>query len=182
MPINNVQVYEDDAGEIRWRYVAQNTKGMADSGEGYNRQQGALDALDSIFGGPQPVVTLPNGDIHVLPTPPSLAAALALLSLITGEEWTAGSVLLQADAMQARAKTVLKSKYGLPDGEAGSIVAERWDEFGVAAATVEPAPAMDLSAPVEAPPMSERMAEYKARRDVGSSDGIPPKLRRPAGK
>lgn len=39
------EVYEDAKGEHRWRLVARNGLTVADSGEGYKRQGGALDAV-----------------------------------------------------------------------------------------------------------------------------------------
>ena len=40
-----IEIYEDDAGEWRWRMVARNGKIVADSGEGYRRRLGALRAV-----------------------------------------------------------------------------------------------------------------------------------------
>ena len=42
------EVYEDSAGEWRWRLVAVNGNIIADSGEGYNSKQGATRGIDSV--------------------------------------------------------------------------------------------------------------------------------------
>lgn len=41
-----VEVYEDDSGEFRWRLRGQNNQIMADSGEGYADRGGADDAVE----------------------------------------------------------------------------------------------------------------------------------------
>jgi len=42
------QVYQDNAGEWRWRLVAPNGNIIADSGEGYVSKQGAKRGIDSV--------------------------------------------------------------------------------------------------------------------------------------
>ena len=42
------EVYEDAAGEWRWRLVAANGNIIADSGEGYRTRQGAVRGVDSV--------------------------------------------------------------------------------------------------------------------------------------
>ena len=42
------QVYEDNAGEWRWRLVASNGNIIADSGEGYQSKQGVKRGIDSV--------------------------------------------------------------------------------------------------------------------------------------
>ncbi len=42
------EVYEDNAGEWRWRLVAPNGEIIADSGEGYVTKQGARRGIDSV--------------------------------------------------------------------------------------------------------------------------------------
>lgn len=44
------EVYRDDAGEFRWRYVAGNGATMADSAEGYTERNDAVEALWVILG------------------------------------------------------------------------------------------------------------------------------------
>lgn len=44
------EVYQDKAGEWRWRLKAENNKIVADSGEGYNSKQGCLDGIDVVKG------------------------------------------------------------------------------------------------------------------------------------
>ena len=43
-PLPCFQVYKDDAGEWRWRFLARNGQLMADSGEGYKRRGSAVGA------------------------------------------------------------------------------------------------------------------------------------------
>ncbi len=42
------EVYEDSAGEWRWRLVAVNGNIIADSGEGYSSKQGATRGIESV--------------------------------------------------------------------------------------------------------------------------------------
>jgi len=42
------EVFEDSAGEWRWRLIAENGHIIADSGEGYNTKQGARRGIDSV--------------------------------------------------------------------------------------------------------------------------------------
>lgn len=39
------KIYQDEAGEWRWRLVAANNRIIADSGEGYKKEQTARDAV-----------------------------------------------------------------------------------------------------------------------------------------
>lgn len=45
------EVYEDSAGEWRWRLVAPNGNIIADSGEGYSSKQGAKRGIESVKAG-----------------------------------------------------------------------------------------------------------------------------------
>ncbi|MFC6824958.1 HVO_2922 family protein [Halopelagius fulvigenes] len=42
------EVFQDSAGEWRWRLVAPNGKIIADSGEGYQSKQGVERGIDSV--------------------------------------------------------------------------------------------------------------------------------------
>jgi hypothetical protein len=42
------EVYQDKAGQYRWRLVAPNGKSIADSGEGYSGTQACLDGIASV--------------------------------------------------------------------------------------------------------------------------------------
>ena len=42
------QVYEDNAGEWRWRLIASNGNIIADSGEGYQSKQGVKRGIESV--------------------------------------------------------------------------------------------------------------------------------------
>ena len=42
------EVYEDNAGEWRWRLIATNGNIIADSGEGYTSKQGAKRGIESV--------------------------------------------------------------------------------------------------------------------------------------
>ncbi|MFB6085436.1 MAG: HVO_2922 family protein [Halodesulfurarchaeum sp.] len=54
------EVYEDSAGQWRWRLVAPNGNIVADSGEGYRSKQGAKRGIESVREG------APEADIEVL--------------------------------------------------------------------------------------------------------------------
>lgn len=45
------EVYEDAAGEWRWRLLAANGNIVADSGEGYTSKQGAKRGIESVKAG-----------------------------------------------------------------------------------------------------------------------------------
>lgn len=42
------ELYEDNAGEWRWRLVVANRNIIADSGEGYSSKQGAKRGIESV--------------------------------------------------------------------------------------------------------------------------------------
>lgn len=44
------EIYEDNAGEYRWRLKARNGKQIADSSEGYKNYQDCVDAIGLIAG------------------------------------------------------------------------------------------------------------------------------------
>ncbi|MFP4530449.1 MAG: HVO_2922 family protein [Halodesulfurarchaeum sp.] len=54
------EVYEDSAGQWRWRLVAPNGNIVADSGEGYSSKQGAKRGIESVREG------APDADLEVL--------------------------------------------------------------------------------------------------------------------
>ena len=45
-----LEVYKDEAGEYRWRLVAENGKLVSDSGESYVRRIDAVEEAKSLFG------------------------------------------------------------------------------------------------------------------------------------
>lgn len=44
-----VEIYEDEAGEWRWRLKAGNNRIVADSGEGYTREHDAREAVVDVI-------------------------------------------------------------------------------------------------------------------------------------
>ena len=42
------ELYKDKAGEYRWRLVHQNGQIIADSGEGYNTKDNAVNGIESV--------------------------------------------------------------------------------------------------------------------------------------
>ena len=63
------------------------------------------------------------------PTDPALEAALVLLTLLTGDEWTRDRLIQQAEGLKQVAVQTL-SKKGILGAEAEAIVEERWSEYG----------------------------------------------------
>ena len=60
-PGRRVEVYEDEAGEWRWRRIATaNGEPVADSGEGYTRHADAVEAAEREF---------PDDEVRVLEPP-----------------------------------------------------------------------------------------------------------------
>jgi uncharacterized protein len=49
MDTDRTEIYQDAAGEWRWRRVAPNGETIADSGEGYTRQEDAKRAAQRVF-------------------------------------------------------------------------------------------------------------------------------------
>lgn len=49
MDSDRTEIYEDSAGEWRWRRVAPNGETIADSGEGYTREEDAKRAAERVF-------------------------------------------------------------------------------------------------------------------------------------
>jgi len=53
------ELFQDAAGEWRWRLVASNGKIIADSGEGYSSKQGAKRGIESVKqGAPNATITV----------------------------------------------------------------------------------------------------------------------------
>jgi len=48
IPKARFELYEDDAGEWRWRFVHRNGEILADSAEGYTSRADAHDGLDAV--------------------------------------------------------------------------------------------------------------------------------------
>ena len=48
--MDDTEVYQDAAGEWRWRVKAPNGEIIADSGEGYTRREDAERAMERVFG------------------------------------------------------------------------------------------------------------------------------------
>lgn len=121
----------------------------------------------------------------------ALDAALALLSLVTGDEWDSSKLLDQSSQLQTVAVDTLR-KQGLGEADAEAFVAERWQEYAapVAQETAlapnagpiqpEPSPSTqvigDLSPTANLGPNSgqvptvadlqTRLAEYQARKGL----------------
>ena len=114
-------------------------------------------------------------------------AALALLSLITGDEWDRAKLLEQSSHLRDVATYTLR-KQGLTEADASTFVESRWEAYAadipqaepVAAAdseTGEPSPSTqgsgDLSATANAeantepPDMQARLRDYLARKYEG---------------
>lgn len=115
----------------------------------------------------------------------ALSNALAILTLVTGEEWTKQKLLDTNAALKNAAKKVLSSQ-GLTRSDAATLVDSRWEEYeshdpvapppqdGFRSAFVTEAPtpvAEPLAAPLVAPTREEvvakaasRIEEWKARR------------------
>lgn len=112
----NVERYLDHAGKHRWRYLADNHVDiLADSGEGYENEQDMEDSLTSIF------KTLPSDTEAV-------DAALAILTLVTGDEWDRAKLLAQAGTLRDLAIHTLK-RQGLTSKDAETFVDERWKNY-----------------------------------------------------
>lgn len=51
--VDKVEIFLDNAGEWRWRYVRSNGRMMADSGEGYKNKGDAVAAAEFLFKSPK---------------------------------------------------------------------------------------------------------------------------------
>jgi uncharacterized protein YegP (UPF0339 family) len=166
---NNVQVYEDEADDFRWRYEHENTKILADSGQGYSRRIDLLAAVDTVFSDP-PRVFLPDGTEHILPSSTAVKSALALLSMITGDAWDEAKLINEAENLRAIAKATLRARHGMTSDDAEAVVEERWQAYAAPIVADEaPADPGTVQSPVTpTPPTAEelvaRSADYMARR------------------
>jgi uncharacterized protein YegP (UPF0339 family) len=73
---DRTEVYEDAAGEYRWRRLAANNRVIADSAEGYTRKHDAERAARRVFEGPidepaEPEVTESDTTVTVTTNPPT---------------------------------------------------------------------------------------------------------------
>jgi len=158
----NVERYRDKSGEHRWRFRADgNDRILADSGEGYENSQDMEHALGILW---------PSDDAE------AVAASLAILTLVTGEDWDRQKLLAQSSALRDVALHTLK-KQGLTDADAQSFVDERWKTYAadipqdrVVTTTTDPevsaeAKSEPITAAIPEPQdMASRLAEYKAKK------------------
>jgi len=121
---DRIEVYQDKGGEWRWRRIARNNRIVADSGEGYETQQGAQRAADREM----------QADVSQLPL-----WALVLIGLLT---------LLIALALLVGYRTGLNRGYdrGYDRGYRDGQVARLDDEHR--ADIVAPSPSPALSPPL----------------------------------
>lgn len=56
------ELYQDNAGEWRWRLVATNGNIIADSGEGYDRKATARNGLESVMRNAPGAIVVENED------------------------------------------------------------------------------------------------------------------------
>lgn len=119
----NVHRYIDSAGEHRWRFVSSgNNKILAHGGEGYEDLQDMENALNLLW--PDPIY-LHAGKCD---TDEVVAASLAILTLVTGEDWDRQRVLDQSGSLRDIAVHTLK-KQGLTSDDANTFVDERWKKY-----------------------------------------------------
>lgn len=90
----------------------------------------------------------------------ALSAALTILTLVTGEEWTRDKLLATNEQLRAHAARTL-TKQGIGTAEAEAIVGDRWDEYG----SPEPIVAqevVDISATAKAEAIATQFAQPQA--------------------
>lgn len=111
-------------------------------------------------------------------------AALALLSLVTGDEWDRAKLLEQSTQLREVAIHTLR-KQGLTESDAATFVDSRWDTYAADIPQAEPTPSPSTQTPVEVsatanaepitgtvPDLSEmqsRLADYQARKADAAS-------------
>ena len=138
----NVQRYLDKAGEHRWRFNANgNDKILADSGEGYKEAADMEHALSLLW-----------------PDAEAVAAALAILTLITGEDWDRQKLLDHQDHIKAVAVQTLR-RQGLTDADASTFVEDRFKTYAADLPQESPPSAIAANAATEAPKFEHVVGE-----------------------
>ncbi len=105
-------------------------------------------------------------------TSEALDAALAVLTLVTGEDWDRDKVMEHSDDLRKVAKRALLRK-GLSDADAELFINSRWAEY--AGAIPEPEGARKTAKP-ERPSMTDiqaRAAAWKAKRAAEEAPADP---------
>lgn len=162
-----IERYRDKAGEHRWRFRSEgNDRILADSGEGYQNEEDMEHALKLLW---------PPDDAE------AVAAALAILTLVTGDDWDRQKLLDHSATLRETAVHTLK-KQGLTDEDAATFVDSRWKDYAAdipasqdkveAPATTQDASVSSVASelgpittqiPTEVD-MAARLAEYRARK------------------
>lgn len=106
-------------------------------------------------------------------------AALALLSLVTGDEWDRAKLVEQSRHLRDIAVHTLR-RQGLDDGDAQAFVDSRWEQFA-ADIPQDPTPspstqetavlsaAANVGANSEPLDVNARLADYLARKETGDA-------------
>jgi len=100
---------------------------------------------------------------------PALGAALALLTLVTGDEWDRAKLLEQSSHLQSLATHALR-KQGLTETDAETFVQSRWEGY---AADI-PAEAPAAPEPVDPSPSTQGQGDRSSTANLGANNaGIP---------
>lgn len=84
---DRLDIYEDSAGEWRWRLKAANNETIADSAEGYETRGGAERAASRVFPVPAPV------------PPPAAPSVMPPVAPVQGRSYLAAAILLAVFAV-----------------------------------------------------------------------------------
>lgn len=94
-------------------------------------------------------------------------AALALLSLVTGDEWDRAKLLAQSSHLREVATYTLR-KQGLSEADANTFVDSRWEAYAADVPQAEPvAPA--VSEAVEPSPSTQGSADLSATANLATN-------------
>lgn len=97
---------------------------------------------------------------------PAIGAALALLTLVTGDDWDRAKLLEQSGSLQAIATHTLR-KQGLTESDAETFVQSRWEAY---AADIPADPAA-ASEPVDPSPSTQREGDRSPTANLEANNG-----------
>lgn len=141
-----------------WRCVRADNTTLCESKDHFLDQQEAINHAVETFGG-TPRIAVDGEVINVPMTTPEIEAALALLTIATGDEWDISKLLKQGAAIKQHAKRTLM-KRGLPKNEAADVVEKRWATM---AGPIPQAQNEDLAAARPEPPGPPSDSELRER-------------------
>lgn len=102
-------------------------------------------------------------------TQQALDSALAILSLVTGDEWDKAKLVAQSSSLKTVAVTAMR-KQGLTEADAETFVQDRWEQFAADIPQAEPAPTVTA----DPSPSTQSEGDLSATANLGASTAMIP--------